>query len=347
MRTYYMGKSMPKAGLMKLIAVRPNLAGRYAPLYDEIALDAPTDYLFTGQRWEQELGLYWYGSRFYDPYLSRFIQPDSIVPNIFYPPAFDRFSYSYNSPIRYSDPSGHGACDNSKYAEDLCGSTHPKNTNKPRRVPGPKFLGNAFKYKRVEIPDITIEDIAAVIFSETNGDYPVDMTIRMIWVEFNRYSAQMAGEVISIYTGALVYLKDRLHDSYGIVLKSADQDLAGISRELVSLYKGKNSKFDQILALVKDVYLNAWKGGAPDPTNGSKYFSVADDLERENADGLVVNKFTNHEILYHWLVNNFFYHYGKNLSYTISEPFFWRENELGILVTGSEACIWKSSCGAR
>jgi hypothetical protein len=63
MRQYFLGKSMPKRGLAKRIAASPDVAGRYAPLYDEINLDAPTDFLFTGQRFEEELGLYLLGSR--------------------------------------------------------------------------------------------------------------------------------------------------------------------------------------------------------------------------------------------------------------------------------------------
>ncbi len=40
-----------------------------------------TDYLYTGQREEAEVGLYYYVARWYDPAIGRFIQADSIVPN--------------------------------------------------------------------------------------------------------------------------------------------------------------------------------------------------------------------------------------------------------------------------
>jgi len=66
----------------------------------------PTDYKYTGQR-ETVLGLYDYKARFYDPALGRFIQADSIVPGAGNPSAWDRYAYTLNNPVRYTDPSGH------------------------------------------------------------------------------------------------------------------------------------------------------------------------------------------------------------------------------------------------
>jgi hypothetical protein len=51
--------------------------------------------------------LYDYGARFYDPRLGRFVQTDSIVPGAGNPLAWDRYAYSSNDPIKYTDPDGH------------------------------------------------------------------------------------------------------------------------------------------------------------------------------------------------------------------------------------------------
>jgi len=71
----------------------------------------PTDYRYTGQREEAELGLYFYNARWYDPALGRFIQPDTIVPDPGNPMDWDRYAYVRNNPVNYTDPSGHEVCD--------------------------------------------------------------------------------------------------------------------------------------------------------------------------------------------------------------------------------------------
>ena len=54
-------------------------------------------------------GLYYYGARWYDPTLGRFIQPDTIVPERGDPQGLNRYSYVNNNPVKYTDPSGHWA----------------------------------------------------------------------------------------------------------------------------------------------------------------------------------------------------------------------------------------------
>jgi len=58
----------------------------------------PTDCRFTGQRWEQSLGLCDYKARFYDPALGRFISADTVVPEPGNPQALNRYSYVLGNP---------------------------------------------------------------------------------------------------------------------------------------------------------------------------------------------------------------------------------------------------------
>jgi RHS repeat-associated protein len=64
-------------------------------------------YRFTGQEFDEEYHLYNYNARLYDPIMSRFITPDTIVPNPYNPQSLNRYTYCLNNPLSYIDPSGH------------------------------------------------------------------------------------------------------------------------------------------------------------------------------------------------------------------------------------------------
>ena len=67
----------------------------------------PSGYRYTSQRWDSGLGLYDYNARYYDPALGKFISADILVPNPTDPQSLNRYSYTRNSPINFSDPTGH------------------------------------------------------------------------------------------------------------------------------------------------------------------------------------------------------------------------------------------------
>jgi RHS repeat-associated protein len=62
---------------------------------------------FTGKELDPETGLYYYGGRYYDPEISRFISADPFVQDPDEPQNFNRYSYVDNNPINYIDPSGY------------------------------------------------------------------------------------------------------------------------------------------------------------------------------------------------------------------------------------------------
>jgi RHS repeat-associated protein len=67
----------------------------------------PSGYRYTGQRVDAMLGLYFYGARWYDPSLGRFLSADTIVPSTGDPQAWDRYAYVDNNPVVNVDPTGH------------------------------------------------------------------------------------------------------------------------------------------------------------------------------------------------------------------------------------------------
>jgi RHS repeat-associated protein len=56
-----------------------------------------------------DLGLIYMNARYYVPEVGRFISPDTIVPDPGNSQSFNRYSYGYNNPVKYTDPSGHYA----------------------------------------------------------------------------------------------------------------------------------------------------------------------------------------------------------------------------------------------
>jgi len=81
---------------------------------------APTKYTFTGQRsfmGSGDIGLMFFNARMYDPALGRFISADSIVPPGVQ--GLDRYAYVANNPLRFTDPSGHVACQTKEDCEDM------------------------------------------------------------------------------------------------------------------------------------------------------------------------------------------------------------------------------------
>ncbi len=68
-----------------------------------------TRYKFTGKEFDDETGLYYYGARYYNPALGRFIAPDTIVQAPANPQTLNRYSYTLNNPVNYTDPTGHEA----------------------------------------------------------------------------------------------------------------------------------------------------------------------------------------------------------------------------------------------
>ncbi|MEW5871180.1 MAG: RHS repeat-associated core domain-containing protein, partial [Chloroflexota bacterium] len=69
--------------------------------------DISTSFQYAGQRNEANIGLYYYGARWYDSYLNRWTQPDSIVPDSGNVLDWDRYSYVRNNPVIYQDQDGH------------------------------------------------------------------------------------------------------------------------------------------------------------------------------------------------------------------------------------------------
>ncbi len=66
-----------------------------------------TNYLYTGQQYDDVTGLYSLRARFYDPSNGRFMSRDTYTGN--YDTELNRYVYGMNNPVTHSDPSGRAA----------------------------------------------------------------------------------------------------------------------------------------------------------------------------------------------------------------------------------------------
>ncbi|MFC1722986.1 RHS repeat-associated core domain-containing protein [Nanoarchaeota archaeon] len=79
---------------------------KYSP-FGSVIIDGDSRFQYTGQEKDEESELSYYQSRYYDPELKRFTQPDSIIPDVYRPQSLNAYSYVENNPVKYNDPTGH------------------------------------------------------------------------------------------------------------------------------------------------------------------------------------------------------------------------------------------------
>ncbi len=66
-------------------------------------------YQYTGQQFDSSTGLYDLRARYYDPSVGRFLSQDTFPIDFNNPIELNRYGYTANNPINFTDPSGHGA----------------------------------------------------------------------------------------------------------------------------------------------------------------------------------------------------------------------------------------------
>ena len=82
----------------------------YTP-YGEVSRNTgpyTTDKRFTGKTWDETSALMYYGARYYDPQIGRFVTADPTIQRPYDPQDFNRYTYTRSNPIKYVDPTGLG-----------------------------------------------------------------------------------------------------------------------------------------------------------------------------------------------------------------------------------------------
>jgi RHS repeat-associated protein len=77
----------------------------YHPFGEPCTEEGSETYLFNGKEMDAT-GLYYYGARYYDPELGRFLTRDPLVGVSTNPETLNKYSYCANNPLKYIDPTG-------------------------------------------------------------------------------------------------------------------------------------------------------------------------------------------------------------------------------------------------
>jgi len=120
--SYYLPDHLGSSNLMTNDAGQVIQHTEYAPfggIVEQTGQDV-TDYQFTGKELDAS-GLYYYGARYYDPVLGRFITADTVVSKAHASQELNRYSYCANNPISRVDPTGHSWLDKIKSVVESVG----------------------------------------------------------------------------------------------------------------------------------------------------------------------------------------------------------------------------------
>jgi len=74
---------------------------------------------FTGQEHIDQLGVINFNARLYDPELGIMLQADTIIPDGPVTQSLNRYSYVFNNPLSYTDPTGHAAIWSLTFEQDI------------------------------------------------------------------------------------------------------------------------------------------------------------------------------------------------------------------------------------
>jgi len=121
---------------------------------------------YCGEYFDEESGLYYLRARYYDPLIARFITKDSLEGDISNPLSMNQYTYCYNNPLIYADPSGHYVDYASEAARMNIAQTGAWKDTVDQRLTdiGNKYMGGITDLDR-------IVSILQTVPTTTNGNY--------------------------------------------------------------------------------------------------------------------------------------------------------------------------------
>ena len=171
----------------------------YGEEYSTVESDFGTDYKFTGQEEDEETGLYYYGARYYNPEVGRFMGQDPAVydERVFdmlrNPQMFNSYSYVLNNPIKYTDPSGEEAYEVTGYYTMVLNTT----VNDASYLQDCGFFSKAWQFKN-KIGDGMKWDMKGGTFQG------IDNTVDSMIIGGQEYSKDTMANLLYGYVGSSI-----------------------------------------------------------------------------------------------------------------------------------------------
>lgn len=247
-----------------------------------------TNHGFTGHRHNntgvyptKNVGLIYMNARYYMPEVGRFISADTIVPNPSNPQSFNRYSYVRNSPMNFTDPSGHRECLNS----DANGCTDIA----PHQPPSPSPSRTPIQPQKWET-----QLLAMAAFVEMHG-HDNKQAEAIIWVLLNRISGQttitgnaftpnpyLTESLIAAYvlSNGQTAIANFMLTTYGLLELDGDQVRVIDGRTLKSVVEEAYRRLDdaysgqleQLWSEVVVPVIVSFNSGEKDITHGAVYY---------------------------------------------------------------------------
>jgi RHS repeat-associated protein len=106
--TYYVhGDHLGSTRLVLTGSLTVAFSSNYVPYGPNYGPSGSEVFMYTDKPYDSVTGLYYFGARFYDPNIGRFVTQDSYWGKQRDPQSLDRYIYAEDNPMKMVDPSGH------------------------------------------------------------------------------------------------------------------------------------------------------------------------------------------------------------------------------------------------
>ena len=137
----------------------------YHPFGETNTEEGSEHHLFAGEE-RDSTGLYYYGARYYDPDLGRFITRDLLKGEFTKPQTLNRYTYCLNNSLRYKDPWG---LSYQPVDDELLSNEVDSDENTEQEVEEPEIIGNP-SYENGKITISTTEGEVEVFNAHDGAD---------------------------------------------------------------------------------------------------------------------------------------------------------------------------------